>query len=500
MAEREHSPTSTGSQNSKGLLRQFWPEKDGGGSPRPSTERAPRASTDSATADWSDQRGSVGSAAGSDRLSYGLPPSISERPSAGVANMSERPSAGMPSERHSAGSAGAGSTTASLRSQLAQILTEVRSQPDGFQQELVKLNKMNPREEPQSLNSTWRGLDYRDAVDRSMEPGRNSPTASEASFVSQQPGGATARNALLGAPPLKSGAQGLDAIATAVRALECRVQEILTDISNQAARISSLERGDSVARKAQGAAVKALQDQQEELRIMVQSVQSGGPAAPPVAGNLAALDPKLLEEPCRIVKELRNERSLVADMLENVKQQKLDVITVMHGFQVNKDLAIRELKDLHHAAMEAASVMLPHKSPAMAVSSPDMSSSRLASASFNASSPRQQVVVQVKGAQGSQGGSRSGAGYGGGRTPPASSRSGAGDAGPGIPEDEEMTADQLAAWQAMAGVSTKQKAQHAQTGASRFEGRLDRRRAEAPGAGNGAQQAGQTIRTSGVPH
>lgn len=62
-----------------------------------------------------------------------------------------------------------------------------------------------------------------------------------------------------------------------------------------------------------------------------------------------------------VAKELQNERQLVAQMLSNIKQEKLDVIAVMHGFHVNKTLAMQELDDLRRASLEemASAVQVP---------------------------------------------------------------------------------------------------------------------------------------------
>lgn len=62
-----------------------------------------------------------------------------------------------------------------------------------------------------------------------------------------------------------------------------------------------------------------------------------------------------------VLKELRDERGIVAEMLDNVKKEKCEVIAMMHTFATSKGEAMEELEGLRQSAFEeisAAAVMM----------------------------------------------------------------------------------------------------------------------------------------------
>jgi len=55
-----------------------------------------------------------------------------------------------------------------------------------------------------------------------------------------------------------------------------------------------------------------------------------------------------------VLRDLREEKALVAEMLDNVKQEKCEVIAMMHAFAMSKGEAIDELEGLRRVACEEA--------------------------------------------------------------------------------------------------------------------------------------------------
>merc|ERR1719468_378318 len=99
-----------------------------------------------------------------------------------------------------------------------------------------------------------------------------------------------------------------------------------------------------------------LQDLVNELRKLQQEVpeasrspSSSGRSRQPQAADASAGDV------LSILKELRDERAIVADMLDNVKKEKCEVIAMMHIFATSKSAAIEELDGLRHAARDELS-------------------------------------------------------------------------------------------------------------------------------------------------
>eukprot|EP00928_Gymnodinium_smaydae_P007940 TRINITY_DN12846_c0_g2_i1.p1 TRINITY_DN12846_c0_g2~~TRINITY_DN12846_c0_g2_i1.p1 ORF type:complete len:519 (-),score=110.61 TRINITY_DN12846_c0_g2_i1:195-1709(-) len=134
----------------------------------------------------------------------------------------------------------------------------------------------------------------------------------------------------------------LDAIASGLRAMERRVQDMLHDVSCQARRLASVEERQGLSAPAK--ALRALQEQQDQLlRLLLQQLEL--PAAPSDGAGLN-------DETVKALRELQEERAQVAEMLGNVRTEKLEVIALMHGVQVNKDIALRELEECKRTAVE----------------------------------------------------------------------------------------------------------------------------------------------------
>jgi len=96
--------------------------------------------------------------------------------------------------------------------------------------------------------------------------------------------------------------------------------------------------------------MQAMQQQQDQLlRLMLQQLeeprQTSDAETTPIAVN--ALGP--------VLEELKEERVQVAEMLENVRAEKLEVIALMHGFQLSKELALQQLEDSLRNALASAS-------------------------------------------------------------------------------------------------------------------------------------------------
>lgn len=97
-----------------------------------------------------------------------------------------------------------------------------------------------------------------------------------------------------------------------------------------------------------------LQDLAVELRKLQQEHVSRSDAnntspSQSIAGELCA---KLgaIEDVPAVLQELHSERGRVADMLEGVRQEKLEVIAMMHSFQMDKHEALKELEQIWQSA------------------------------------------------------------------------------------------------------------------------------------------------------
>eukprot|EP00450_Noctiluca_scintillans_P002581 CAMPEP_0194487902 /NCGR_PEP_ID=MMETSP0253-20130528/8036_1 /TAXON_ID=2966 /ORGANISM="Noctiluca scintillans" /LENGTH=417 /DNA_ID=CAMNT_0039328207 /DNA_START=65 /DNA_END=1318 /DNA_ORIENTATION=- len=107
--------------------------------------------------------------------------------------------------------------------------------------------------------------------------------------------------------------------------------------------------------KKQDVALEAqLQDLAVELRKLQQEQVSRSDAkntspGQSIAGELCA---KLgaMEDMPAVLQELHSERGRVADMLEGVRQEKLEVIAMMHSFQMDKHEALKELEQIWQSA------------------------------------------------------------------------------------------------------------------------------------------------------
>jgi len=58
------------------------------------------------------------------------------------------------------------------------------------------------------------------------------------------------------------------------------------------------------------------------------------------------------EKLAALLKDLQEERTLVKDMLDNVRQEKVEVIAAMHSFQMEKSNAMQEMEDFRQAAQD----------------------------------------------------------------------------------------------------------------------------------------------------
>lgn len=109
---------------------------------------------------------------------------------------------------------------------------------------------------------------------------------------------------------------------------------------------------------------KLQQEQQIPLLQEVREASTRSPSSPgrspgrsrqPQAADASAGDLSL------ILKELRDECCIVAEMLDNVKKEKCEVIAMMHTFATSKAEAMEELEGLRHAACDeiaAATIMV----------------------------------------------------------------------------------------------------------------------------------------------
>lgn len=59
-------------------------------------------------------------------------------------------------------------------------------------------------------------------------------------------------------------------------------------------------------------------------------------------------------EACKTLRDLKDERNQVSEMLDRVREEKLEVIKMMHTFHMEKDEAIQELEALRQAIMQEA--------------------------------------------------------------------------------------------------------------------------------------------------
>jgi len=108
--------------------------------------------------------------------------------------------------------------------------------------------------------------------------------------------------------------------------------------------------------QATGALESQLRDLVSELRGMRQdpNQKADFPAAA-VAQAAQQLQAEVVSADAVVMlKELREERALVTEMLDNVKQEKCEVIAMMHTFAMSKGEAIDELEGIRRAACEEA--------------------------------------------------------------------------------------------------------------------------------------------------
>lgn len=74
----------------------------------------------------------------------------------------------------------------------------------------------------------------------------------------------------------------------------------------------------------------------------------------------ASQQQEVVTETLTLLKELKDERCIVADMLDNVKKEKCEVIAMMHMFATTKNEAMEELDIHRHAARDEISAIAVH--------------------------------------------------------------------------------------------------------------------------------------------
>jgi hypothetical protein len=159
--------------------------------------------------------------------------------------------------------------------------------------------------------------------------------------------------------------------------------ELAAELGWQAARVSRLEEAEARQRQTgderEGqpleGALQRLKKQQEEIEqlrrqqaLLREDVAKALRHLSPQAashqstGSRTPLSPRSAEahnsaskmQP--LLSELREERGLVAQMLEGVKQEKLEVIAMMHAFELSRSSALQDLEGLVVAARDAGEV------------------------------------------------------------------------------------------------------------------------------------------------
>lgn len=230
--------------------------------------------------------------------------------------------------------------------------------------------------------------------------------------------------------------------AASLHALERRVDELANETANQASRLEALSmqaQGQHEGLQAENNKVVALmrtlreqqeqhrqllQEQQQDLQCVRAQQQEVEPAAAVAATrslemqlhelvlelrklqreqqSLAqtGLRPSTGEESAdgfdaldvnAMAKELREETGHVATMLDNVRQEKCEVIAMMHTFQIDKDEALREMDSLRRTAREELSFVMPAHEESQSQLDPQMQQHL-----FNGRAPVQTVALPLQ--------------------------------------------------------------------------------------------------------
>lgn len=120
----------------------------------------------------------------------------------------------------------------------------------------------------------------------------------------------------------------------------------------QAAVSSGVPRKRRDSEQAHQEQLKVLQSgpplQLKELRLLQQEKQANLQDS----ADLNASYGDGLQDPVQILKELREERGVIAEMLGNVRQEKCEVIAAMHSFAIDKNEALSELEGLRRDAAD----------------------------------------------------------------------------------------------------------------------------------------------------
>eukprot|EP00927_Polykrikos_kofoidii_P020434 TRINITY_DN19697_c0_g2_i2.p1 TRINITY_DN19697_c0_g2~~TRINITY_DN19697_c0_g2_i2.p1 ORF type:complete len:440 (+),score=93.00 TRINITY_DN19697_c0_g2_i2:104-1423(+) len=159
--------------------------------------------------------------------------------------------------------------------------------------------------------------------------------------------------------------RGFDELQTSVRSLEMRVHSLGAEFSAMVSRLTSLEAVKHVASK-----------RLSEMRsagcgdiLNGEDVMLGDDSPiVPRQNNRGTQEERLQElmrnDDATMIKELKDERMQVATMLDNIQAEKYEVVAVMHSFQMNKDLAFKELKEYCQSACETVSTLAQTNSQA----------------------------------------------------------------------------------------------------------------------------------------
>jgi hypothetical protein len=114
-------------------------------------------------------------------------------------------------------------------------------------------------------------------------------------------------------------------------------------------------------------------------------IRDGGTSSP---RRVAELDcSQVLNDLPVLLKELHEERARIADMLDGVKVEKLEVIAMMHSFQMDKSEAMKELENI----WQTARVEL--ESARKASIPPPLTPSQVASTASHAGCPTSPVTM-----------------------------------------------------------------------------------------------------------
>mmetsp|Transcript_68350 Transcript_68350/g.135081 ORF Transcript_68350/g.135081 Transcript_68350/m.135081 type:complete len:392 (-) Transcript_68350:65-1240(-) len=163
-----------------------------------------------------------------------------------------------------------------------------------------------------------------------------------------------------------------------LRALEQKIDELSVDVSTQVSsamavwrlkeaelfHLLHLQQEELQQLRVQQALVASIENQWRECLVGLHMLQqdhkqfpAGESIATPTFHASGSLCREAVTETLALLRELKDERSIVADMLDSVKKEKCEVIAMMHIFATSKAEAIEELDDLRHVARDEISAL-----------------------------------------------------------------------------------------------------------------------------------------------